>query len=77
MNALSSLVLGWGVAAALHLAVGSPLGLPSAAEVAGWVADLNVTVQADIPLPPARSGGSSSSPAGTKRAADRAVGLWP
>ena len=45
VNAVSSLVLGWGVAAALHLAVGSPLGLPSAAEVTEWVADLNLTVQ--------------------------------
>ena len=44
VNAVSSLVLGWGVAAALHLAVGSPLGLPSAAEVTEWVADLNLTV---------------------------------
>ncbi len=45
VNAVSSLVLGWGVAAALHLAVGSPLGLPSAAEVTEWVADLNLTAQ--------------------------------
>jgi glycosyltransferase 2 family protein len=45
VNAVSSLVLGWGVAAALHLAVGSPLGLPSATEVTGWVADLNLTAQ--------------------------------
>ena len=45
VNAVSSMVLGWGVAAALHLAVGSPLGLPSAAEVTEWVADLNLTVR--------------------------------
>ena len=45
VNAVSSLVLGWGVAAALHLVVGSPLGLPSATEVTEWVADLNLTVQ--------------------------------
>ena len=44
VNAVSSLVLGWGVAAALHLAVGSPLGLPSATEITEWVADLNLTV---------------------------------
>src|SRR5262249_56481512 len=37
--------LGWGVAAALHLAVGSPLGLPSAAEITGWITDLNVAVR--------------------------------
>jgi uncharacterized membrane protein YbhN (UPF0104 family) len=45
VNAVSSLVLGWGMAAALHLAVGSPLGLPSTAEVTDWVADLNLTVR--------------------------------
>ena len=45
VNAVSSIALGWGVAAGLHLAVGSPLGLPSAAEVADWIADLNVAVR--------------------------------
>jgi len=45
VNAVSSMALGWGVAAALHLAVGSPLGLPSAAEVTAWIADLNVAVR--------------------------------
>jgi uncharacterized protein (TIRG00374 family) len=44
VNALSSVALGWGVAAGLHLAVGSPLGLPSAAEVTQWITDLNVAV---------------------------------
>jgi glycosyltransferase 2 family protein len=47
VNAISSIALGWGVAAALHLVVGSPLGLPSAAEVAEWISDLNVAV-ADV-----------------------------
>ena len=45
VNAVSSVALGWGVAAALHLAVGSPLGLPSAAEITEWITDLNVTVR--------------------------------
>jgi len=44
VNAISSIALGWGVAAALHLAVGSPLGLPSAAEISEWITDLNVAV---------------------------------
>jgi uncharacterized membrane protein YbhN (UPF0104 family) len=44
VNAISSIALGWGVAAAVHLAVGSPLGLPSAAEVADGIAELGVTV---------------------------------
>jgi hypothetical protein len=45
VNALSSMAIGWGVAAGLHLAVGSPLGLPSAAEVTAWIADLSVAVR--------------------------------
>ena len=51
VNAISSVALGWGIAAGLHLAVGSPLGLPSAAEVTEWITDLNVTV-ADITRAP-------------------------
>jgi uncharacterized protein (TIRG00374 family) len=45
VNAISSIALGWGVAAALHLAVGSPLGLPSAAEITEWITDLKVAVR--------------------------------
>jgi uncharacterized membrane protein YbhN (UPF0104 family)/tRNA A-37 threonylcarbamoyl transferase component Bud32 len=45
VNTISSLALGWGVAAGLHLAVGSPLGLPSAEEITAWIADLNVAVE--------------------------------
>jgi len=45
VNAVSSVALGWGVAAGLHLVVGSPLGLPSAAEIGEWVTDLNVAVR--------------------------------
>ena len=51
VNAVSSAAVGWGVAAGLHLAVGSPLGLPSAAEVTQWIADLSVMV-ADITRAP-------------------------
>ena len=56
VNAVSSMALGWGVAAALHLAVGSPLGLPSAAEVTEWIADLRVAV-ADIIRAPSQEWG--------------------
>jgi len=73
VNAVSSLVLGWGMAAALHLAVGSPLGLPSATEVTEWVADLNLTVK-DITRSPGQVWGSSSSPARTRRAGRSS---WP
>jgi uncharacterized protein (TIRG00374 family) len=51
VNAISSIALGWGVAAALHLVVGSPLGLPTAGEVAEWISDLNVAV-ADVTRAP-------------------------
>ena len=41
VNTVSSLAVGWGVAAGLHLAAGSPLGLPSRARSPGgspaWV----------------------------------------
>ena len=58
------MALGWGVAAALHLVTGSPVGLLSSAEVTDWIADLKVAV-GDITRAPARSGELSSSPAGT------------
>jgi uncharacterized protein (TIRG00374 family) len=45
VNTVSSLAIGWGVAAALHLVVGSPLGLPSPGEVTGWAAGLGVPVE--------------------------------
>jgi uncharacterized protein (TIRG00374 family) len=45
VNTISSLALGWGVAAGLHLVTGSPLGLPSTQEIAEWITGLNVTVE--------------------------------
>ena len=51
VNAVSSIAIGWGIAAALHLAVGSPLGLPSADEVADGMADLRVAVQGVVRAP--------------------------
>jgi len=51
VNAVSSIAIGWGIAAALHLAVGSPLGLPSAEEVAGGMADLRVAVEGVVRAP--------------------------
>jgi glycosyltransferase 2 family protein len=56
VNAISSMAIGWGVAAGLHLAVGSPLGLPSASEVTAWIADLNVAVR-DITRAPRQAWG--------------------
>jgi uncharacterized protein (TIRG00374 family) len=56
VDALSSLLLGWGVAAALHLIFGSPLGLRSAQEVAEIVADRGITVR-DLAVAPHQSWG--------------------
>ena len=53
VNAISSMAVGWGVAAAVHLVAGSPLGLPSATEVAEWISDLHVEVT-DITRPPSQ-----------------------
>jgi len=68
VNAISSVALGWGVAAGLHLAVGSPLGLPSAAEITAWITDLRVSV-ADIARAPRQIWGveqfTGCDPAGT------------
>ena len=61
VNAISSLALGWGVAAGVHLAVGSPLGLPSAEEITEWIADLHVAVEG-VTRAPARSGAWRNSP---------------
>ena len=51
VNAVSSIAIGWGIAAGLHLAAGSPLGLPSADEVAEGVADLRVSVKGIVRAP--------------------------
>src|SRR5262245_22481774 len=45
VNTVSSLAIGWGVAAGLHLVAGSPLGLPSAQEITGWITDLGVSAE--------------------------------
>jgi uncharacterized protein (TIRG00374 family) len=45
VNAVASIAIGWGVAAGLHLAVGSPLGLLSPQEVADGIVDLQVDVE--------------------------------
>jgi len=42
VSVLASLAVGWGVTAAVHLAFGSPLGLPSGEEVAALLGDLGI-----------------------------------
>ncbi len=44
VNVLGSLAVGWGATAAVHLAFGSPLGLPATADVARLLDDLGVPV---------------------------------
>jgi glycosyltransferase 2 family protein len=45
LGVLAAIVVGWGTAAACHLALGAPNGLPSAGEVTGAVRDLGVEVR--------------------------------
>ncbi len=45
LGVLAAIVVGWGAAAACHLALGAPNGLPSAAEVTDAVRDLGVDVR--------------------------------
>ncbi len=51
IDVLASIVVGWGVAAVVHLALGSPAGVPSAADVSDAVADLGVDVVDVAPAP--------------------------
>jgi uncharacterized membrane protein YbhN (UPF0104 family) len=51
VNVIATIAIGWGTAAACHLAMGSPAGLPSADEVTEAVRDLRVEVRALAPMP--------------------------
>ena len=55
---LAALFLGWGVAALVHLAFGSPGGRPTAAQVAASLAELGVTAS-DVHLAPTQPTGWS------------------
>lgn len=44
LGVIAAVIVGWGTAAACHLAMGAPNGLPSAAEVTAAVRDLSVDV---------------------------------
>ena len=44
LGVIAAVIVGWGTAAACHLAMGSPNGLPSASEVTDAVRDLGVEV---------------------------------
>jgi uncharacterized membrane protein YbhN (UPF0104 family) len=49
-SVLASIALGWGVAAGVQLAFGTPLGLPSAADVALLLGDLGITADHVTPV---------------------------
>jgi uncharacterized protein (TIRG00374 family) len=51
VDALVSVAIGWGVTAVVHLCLGSPLGLPSAAEVTEMARDLGLELISLQPLP--------------------------
>ncbi len=51
ISVLASLAVGWGVAAAMHLWFGSPVGLPAADEVSALLADLGIDARDVAPTP--------------------------
>jgi len=50
LGVIAAVIVGWGTAAACHLAMGAPNGLPSAAEVTDAVRDLQVEVHGLTPM---------------------------
>lgn len=50
VSVLASLAVGWGVTALYHLIFGSPLGLPSSAEVTVLLADLDISADEVAPV---------------------------
>ena len=59
---IGALALGWGIAAAVRFAVGSPEGTPSVAEVMGALTELGVPVSGPAPHSTSRSGARPASP---------------
>jgi glycosyltransferase 2 family protein len=51
LNVLGSMAIGWAAALLIRLIFGSPLGLPSAADVQRLLADLGITADDVLPLP--------------------------
>jgi glycosyltransferase 2 family protein len=51
LGVIAALLVGWGTAAACHLAMGAPNGLPSASEVSDAVRDLRVEVHGLTSMP--------------------------
>jgi uncharacterized membrane protein YbhN (UPF0104 family) len=50
-NVLGSMAIGWGVTAAVHLAVGSPVGLPSGEEVRALLGTVSLQPASVVPAP--------------------------
>jgi glycosyltransferase 2 family protein len=51
VNVIGSMAIGWGVAAALHLCFGSPLGLPSGEEIRASLATIGLRPRTVVPTP--------------------------
>jgi uncharacterized membrane protein YbhN (UPF0104 family) len=51
VNVIGSMAIGWGVTAALHLALGSPVGLPSGQEVRGLLGTVGLAPASVVPTP--------------------------
>ena len=50
-NVIGSMAIGWGVTAALHLALGSPIGLPSGEEVRALLGTVGLEPTSVVPAP--------------------------
>ena len=50
-NVIGSMAIGWGVTAALHLAVGSPVGMPSGEEVRALLGTVGLKPTSVVPAP--------------------------
>src|SRR5215470_10622983 len=51
VNVIGSMAIGWGVTAALHLALGSPVGLPSGEEVRALLGTIGLRPTSVVPTP--------------------------
>jgi glycosyltransferase 2 family protein len=51
VNVIGSMAIGWGVTAALHLALGSPIGLPSGEEVRALLGTVGLEPVSVVPAP--------------------------
>ena len=80
LGVVAAVIVGWGTAAACHLAMGAPNGLPSASEVTEAVRDLQIDVHGLASAPRQEWGVASFAgrdPEGPARSSWRSTGATP